>query len=443
MLKKLTITLLITAMISAAFPMRTQASGIDLADDVVNTLIGSVLTAGGITFNTLEDAVGLMGDLLRSEEMYPWLDFLEDAAKLAVNTAGQFARIPIQTAQGIWSATADFFRRRGVSEEVTPGPIHVPEYVINNLFMGLYHGVPVFADGFHDLTANERRLIFEKIGRVDTVTSIPYFFNQRHFFHSWQLEWQTLAGIEYISDLIRFGNARMHTVRRGGRFYLQQEVEPNQTNDLWWDVRCHGFYIIKENIQRGIVYSTITGYWENNTTLRIGANIRYEPYIFKSDIEKYNSNPSFDFHLMEANLLNRLDELNALIHTLSGTLDEILLRIPDNLSDLLGQTAETVIIHHNYFNQNPEPTPSPPPAVCDGDDTCVCDETAPSETFQSWWAQIRTFANNLFETIPQQVSGYTSFLATALAVLPAEVHMAIAFMVLLMVAAGVIKILKR
>jgi hypothetical protein len=177
--------------------------------------------------------------------------------------------------------------------------------------------------------------------------------------------------------------------------------------------------------------------------LHDGRRHYFELFIANTTNEIINqipTTPSFDFTINELNLLNRIDELNALILELSGTLDEILIRIPDNLSDLLGQTTENVVIHHHYHEHNhnnptptPGTTPTPPPPPPGNE----------SENLSLWRSVWRRITGDVFERVPPLIEGYTGFLAAVFPMLPDEFMMLFLFGFCLLIGVAVFKFITR
>ncbi|MCL2605249.1 MAG: hypothetical protein FWD90_12285 [Defluviitaleaceae bacterium] len=430
--KKLLTTLLITAILFAAFPLRIYADELHggqgrlstghLSTEEMERAVLGALTAGGMTFETQSawDAFwnGFSSNMLEAENTRGLYRQLEtELVRGALVGGSEFVRWTGNTMNSLWNAAADYISGR-VSGQINTGRVTIPAVIFeSHLFIGVVNGIPVVdLDRWNSAPNAQRVELMKRFNVRDTV----------------------INGNEYKSDDVRIERRNvcecchgpsLETIVILGNFSINGNIVMNP----WGRERRYVNYSVTENaisqarrsgliigqdrwgsrfMWSSVMYTLHTG---STVTERIALGAG-QPLFFTNQIEDKIIAPSIDMNIHEANMLNRLDELITLIESLSGTLDEILLRIPDNLADLLGKTTEYVIIHQDELtpepspSPSPDPTPSPPPHVCEHE----CEDCEDNNGGGGWWSNIFEWIFNIIETTFEILLGGIMSILTSL-----------------------------
>jgi hypothetical protein len=342
MFKKLTTTLLITAMLLAALPIRTYASA-ELTDDEFERLVMASIVAGGISITDMESFQALKEYV--TEFMYIENPYIKETVKTVWR--GDLIGVSVEGLKYIWDSAASSIANR-VAGQINTGPLHIqgihPLYVDMGV-IGFRGNVPI---------------LYTPNGFIDASFLTMISSNER--------EWQIVNRIRGVVIQEAYLNAIYNTSFINGRIQVTRN-NINIYNVAQWHQGSEMEHIIGlvfgSHDNKLYVSDSGTFIWNGNP----GGFIRFrtvsEHDYSNVPISYIYDKPKIDVNINENNNITNLDALLAFIETLSGTLDEILFRIPENLEELLGKTTEDVVIHNHYYTSEPNPTPPPHDCECE------------------------------------------------------------------------------
>jgi len=323
-------------------PIEPASAG-QLIDDVAQTLFAGIMTAGGIHFDHVDDMLNTMGQIL--DGPFQASHFL-DIARHQVNFARGYARLGMDTVQGLWNAGRDFFASRGVDETTPTGPVHIPEQQV--FVHGLYRGVPVLNDAILTKSASERRNILSNLSINATI-----FENSQTHVETGQIRhyapMQRLEAFFYVNNQRWQHHVRNHLT--GGQIVA--------------NIIDHGLFIIQRTeftgtLMRGVSYHHG---WATSLTPSTWISPTIRDIVFFSPQAQPPPAPAINITTHNHNIINNITNTTNHINNISGAPEnnnEILIRIDMNVQELINRTPEQIIIHHD--DQDPEPTPSPSPS---------------------------------------------------------------------------------
>ena len=425
-------------------------------------LLLSIITAGGITFNTLEDfhnftrafeqfapdVIQLLEEIVSDPANFIEVESTPDiepfggfysidafgiapfASPLAV---GVFLRLGEHILEKAWGEFRPLLEAIGWIDDgiaIDNRFITIPSRGSDYEFLaGFYHGVPIILSTNDDRAAIDRRLI-TRYG-----ASSAYISGNRYTLGS--ITTPTINGTRVAYRRIyRNGNlVNRHQAwdgRANSNSYIGLQFVQSDT------ITCIGFFITRSRRSNGtstyvlnssIKFNTVPGNFDYQW---FGPNHFRRLEIGPISIGSINPVPekiTFEAEKAQYNIINQFNQMITIIQNISGSQNEnIYLLFPDSLYDLLGRTIQDVVININIVHPpipeptptpspSPSPSPSPPPppaqACCEEYPDCDCEENdyppdnGNENDDSTFWSNLGNFFLSLF--VPSENFFQTQF----------------------------------